>query len=393
MIGLQARSRTNPPFDFRRLMLQYPQSYGYTGVGETDFTQGIPPYVLGGGTPAFDDSKLSKIGVPISMAPFSPDIKDSMAQTWNLTFERQLPSKIGLRLSYVGTKGSNLQIIEPINTAAPASTMPGVSTQNRRTNPIYGDIATLQTYGFSNSHQFQAEVRRNMSRGLTMQAFYAWNRTLANTEYSAGSSAPTTILGDRASGIAGRDDRIRAEYASSSGYPLHQFTMNFLWDLPFGPNQRWAVSNNALVSRLLGGWQLAANAGMRSGMFMSYATRNATRWQTGDPNLPRSEQTVARYFDASVFVPATDSNGKAIDYYVVGKRPGRNNIEGPGFKNMDLSLFKNTPIHERLNLRITLDAFNVFNHPSWGQPNATTGRITSMASSPRLLQFGARLEF
>jgi hypothetical protein len=37
--------------------------------------------------------------------------------------------------------------------------------------------------------------------------------------------------------------------------------------------------------------------------------------------------------------------------------------------------------------------FNVFNHPSWGMPNATTGAITSMASSPRLFQFGARLEF
>jgi hypothetical protein len=60
---------------------------------------------------------------------------------------------------------------------------------------------------------------------------------------------------------------------------------------------------------------------------------------------------------------------------------------------MDMSLFKNTRISETVNFRVMLDAFNVFNHPSWGLPNATSGAITGMASSPRLLQFGARLEF
>ena len=125
---------------------------------------------------------------------------------------------------------------------------------------------------------------------------------------------------------------------------------------------------------------------------MSYGIRNTTRWQTGDPNLPKDEQTVARYFDTSVFVHAVDDNGKPIDYYT-DKRPGRDTIVGPGFRGIDFSLFKNTRIWESVNLRLTVDMFNVFNHPSWGMPNATTGRITSMASSPRLFQFGARFEF
>ncbi len=391
LIGLQARSRTNPPFDYRRLMINYP-TYDYSFVGQKDFTEAIPPYVLGGGTLAFDNSTLASIGIPISMSPFSPNMKDSMAQSWNLTLERQLPADIGVRLSYVGTRGSNLQIIDPINTAAPQSTMPGVSVQNRRVNPIFGDIGTLEAYGFSNSHQLQAEVRRNILRGLTFQAFYAWNRTLSNTEFSAGGSAPTTILGDRQSGITSLDDRIRLEYANSSAYPIHQFTANFLWDLPFGPNARWGHTTNGFLSRLIGGWQIAALGGMRSGMFMSYGTRNTTKWQTGNPNLPRDQQTVNRYFDTSVFVTALDSNGKPVDTYT-SKRPGRNTIVGPGFQNMDMSVFKNTRIAERVNLRLMVDSFNVFNHPSWGMPNATSGKITGMASSPRLFQFGARLEF
>ena len=392
LITLQARSRTNPPFDFRRLMVKYPSSYDYSGVGQTEFTQGIPPYVLGGGTLAFDDSSLSEIGVPISMAPFAPDMKDSLAQSWNFTLERQILSRTGLRLSYVGTKGSNLQIVEPVNTAAPQSAMPGVSTQNRRADPIYGDVGTLTFLGYSISHQFQAEVKRDVSRGLTLQAFYALNRSINTSDYSAGSSAALTILGDRQSGIASQADRIRLERATSSSYPIHQFTFNLLWELPFGPGQRFGAQSNGVVSRLIGGWQAAASGGARSGLFFSYGTRNTTRWQVRDPNLPKDQQTVDRYFDTAAFVAALDGSGRPIDFYTSG-RPGRNNIVGPGFSGVDFSIFKNTRIVERLNLRLAVDAFNVFNHPCWGLPNNVNGRITSMATSPRLFQFGARLEF
>ncbi|HVN79312.1 MAG TPA: TonB-dependent receptor [Terriglobia bacterium] len=386
MIGLQSRSRTNPPFDYRRLMKEYPPSYDYSGVGQTEFTQGIPPYVLGGGTLAFDDTNLV-IGVPVSMAPFSPHMKDSMAQSWNFTLERQLFSKTGLRLSYVGTHGSNLQMIEPINTAAPASTMPGVSTQNRRVNPVYSDIGTLETYGYSNSHQLQAEVRRNVARGLTLQAFYAWNRSLASTEFATGGGS-TQILGDRQSGIASQDDRIGLEYATSSAYPANQFTFNFLYDLPFGPNQRWGTSTNPIVSRIIGGWQAAALGSIRSGFYLTYANRAQPGVvQVSDPNLSADQRTINKWFDTSAFVRYA-----GVDTILDG-RPGRNTIIGPGYRNMDFSVFKNTRIYERLNLRLTVDMFNVFNHPSWGNPNLVNGRITSMASSPRLFQFGARLDF
>ncbi len=155
------------------------------------------------------------------------------------------------------------------------------------------------------------------------------------------------------------------EYATSSSYPLHQVTVNFLYDLPFGPNQRWGAGTNRFVSALIGGWQAAANATMRSGLFMSYGTRNTTRWQVKDPNLPKEKQTVAKYFDTTAFVPAVDANGKPVDYYT-SKRPGRNTIVGPGFRGFDMSIFKNTRIVERVNLRLVVDVFNLFNHPSWG---------------------------
>jgi hypothetical protein len=44
---------------------------------------------------------------------------------------------------------------------------------------------------------------------------------------------------------------------------------------------------------------------------------------------------------------------------------------------MDLALVKNTKISERLNLQIRADAFDVFNHPNYGQPGASGGFLAA----------------
>ena len=44
---------------------------------------------------------------------------------------------------------------------------------------------------------------------------------------------------------------------------------------------------------------------------------------------------------------------------------------------MDLSLVKNTKITEKLNLQLRADAFDVFNHPNYGQPGTSGGFLAS----------------
>jgi hypothetical protein len=56
---------------------------------------------------------------------------------------------------------------------------------------------------------------------------------------------------------------------------------------------------------------------------------------------------------------------------------GRNSVYGPGFTNMDLALVKNTKISENLNLQMRADAFDVFNHPNYGQPGASGGFLAA----------------
>jgi hypothetical protein len=80
--------------------------------------------------------------------------------------------------------------------------------------------------------------------------------------------------------------------------------------------------------------------------------------------------------------------------YNTGLNPFRNQVApGPRQWNQDASLFKNIEIHERLNLRLTVDFFNVFNHP--GNPNSvgSTGFLNCQSSgdTPRTMQLSGRL--
>jgi hypothetical protein len=76
----------------------------------------------------------------------------------------------------------------------------------------------------------------------------------------------------------------------------------------------------------------------------------------------------------------------------------RNGFVGPKFFNIDSSLSRSFPLHEALALTLRLEAFNVLNHPNFGNPAANVasptgfGKISS-AQAPRIFQAAAKITF
>jgi hypothetical protein len=76
----------------------------------------------------------------------------------------------------------------------------------------------------------------------------------------------------------------------------------------------------------------------------------------------------------------------------------RNLIFGPGQKNIDISFIKLLPFSERFRGEFRTELFNVFNWVNYANPGntlgtATFGRITSVSSGPRVVQFAFKLSF
>ena len=78
---------------------------------------------------------------------------------------------------------------------------------------------------------------------------------------------------------------------------------------------------------------------------------------------------------------------------------GRDRLRTVPFWNVDLSIFRQFPIKEKLRLEFRVESFNLPNHPILGQPAndmadaANFGRITNTANSSRTLQLGAKIIF
>jgi hypothetical protein len=77
---------------------------------------------------------------------------------------------------------------------------------------------------------------------------------------------------------------------------------------------------------------------------------------------------------------------------------GRNNLYGPGFKDLDLGLFRNIKFERGWVFQLRGEATNALNWVSLSNPTANLGsgndgKITSAAGTQRILQVGGRLTF
>jgi hypothetical protein len=104
--------------------------------------------------------------------------------------------------------------------------------------------------------------------------------------------------------------------------------------------------------------------------------------------------TQAQWFNPNAFVVPTEGTFGNL---------GRGTFAGPGLADVDMSVFKNTALSERVKLQFRAEFFNLLNRTNLGYPNATVfsgtavsasaGLITTLATTPRQIQFGLKLIF
>ena len=101
--------------------------------------------------------------------------------------------------------------------------------------------------------------------------------------------------------------------------------------------------------------------------------------------------TVPAAWNTTTFIP----NPSQLTYGMA-----RNSIPGIGTVNLDLALAKKTPLfRERLTSEFRVEAFNLFNHTEFTNPNTSRtsplfGQVTAVnATGPRVLQLALRIQF
>jgi hypothetical protein len=197
------------------------------------------------------------------------------------------------------------------------------------------------------------------------------------------------------------------------------FTASVGYELPFGPGKPWL--GHGAAGNLLGGWQVNAIATLRGGFPTDIRTNvlppifntfNVPDRVAGQPMVV-DKWSVDSYFNPGAFtVPGTapSTTGAAIQKF---GDSARRVARGPGSKNADVSVFKNTRITERSMLQFRAEFFNFTNTPTFYLPaassptltcigpaggacnasNASFGKLTSGTATGRQIQFGLKLYF
>jgi hypothetical protein len=331
-----------------------------------------------------------KFPANLAVQTLDPSYNPGYTQTWNFTLERQISRDTAVSAAYVGNHFLGSLSGLNLNTAVygPGATL--ANEQARKLYPAFGDIATAAGYNHGMYHGLQMQFTKRPSRGLTMQASYAFSKELDIN--SSGQNGGT------AGELPRNPLNVNLDKGPADFDVHHSLKGSLLYDPPK------LVSGSRALRAFANGWQINTIFVARTG-FPFTCRSGGDNSLTGighdscdqvlaDTSRPAGVDPVLQWF-----------NPKAFTQNAVGTlgQTGRGILRRPGAYNVDLSLFRRIRLGERLQAEFRAEAFNVLNHAnldlfymsagaSQTVTSATFGRITH-ASDPRLIQLALKLRF
>ena len=346
---------------------------------------------------AFSQAAASGTVSPNNVAP---DFRNPQIQSYSLLLQHQVSSTLGAQLGYIGSKGTHLQMLlnenQPVSGVLPHTTLSATSPidPGKKLNTIL----TSSSVGNGNYNALWATLNKQFGHNLQFSTSYTWSKSLDYNSYniaSTGYGTPQNSLNPR------------GDYGPSDFDVRDRWVLSGVYSLPFKGN------------RFIQGWQVSNIDSLQTG---NPFTVHTTLANNGIAGLTRPNVNGAIHYEHQLL--RTSSNVQYIPQAVCGttvtsgcvfSSPGtafgnetRGEYTGPGFEDVDFSVAKDTNITERVVFNLRTDAFNLLNHPNFGQPSSifapggapgTFGQLTSTRfpvgdfGSSRQIQVSATVSF
>jgi hypothetical protein len=310
-------------------------------------------YTIVSGQPIFNTGAASVVGI------FSVDPKFRTPYTYNyqLGIEQSLGSRAVFSLGYVGSNSRKQITLADIN-QTPLNAASATPVQSSRPYysqyPNYGVINQVKSNGDANYNSLQTTLRTRDYHGLSTVLNYTWAHNLDDM----------TVYRSRLP----QDSRnLNGAYGNSDYGTRNDFNGAVFYNLPrLGHGPEWLSS----------GWQVNGAVSFHGGLPFNIATSSdnsgtGEKYQRpnaiGNPYAGVTHTIVSsgiQWINAAAFTtPAAGTFGDLR----------RNQVFGPGYGDIDLSVFKNTKIWERVTLQLRAEMFNLYNRNNYAQPGGTFG--------------------
>jgi hypothetical protein len=391
-------------------------------TGNPPFTTAVSYSNSAAPQPLSDIYAAAKGASGFALGYVNPNLRNAYVEDFNLNIQQALPWTMVGTIGYFGSTGHHLLIVTNPNQATGVPGSPRPYTTLAATSPIApgasiaSNITERNSIGYSNYNALWVTLAKTFSHGMQFNTNYEWAKSM-----------DINSLGSQGGAVLPDSTNPAENYGLSDFDVRHHFAGTAIYDLPFHRN-RW-----------VDGFQLSGIFQYQTGNPVNIvASSSGYNGNSGliRPNLlgpiSRSKVQVAgqsyiQYFQnpgglayAGNVCDLTNYTS-ACHLQVVGTQPsatgataptvytGLGNIQrnygtGPGYADWDLSGQKETRIAKGLSFILRADAFDILNHPNFGQPanNVQSGAFgqitatrfaTSDGGSSRQLQISGKFTF
>jgi hypothetical protein len=291
-----------------------------------------------------------------------------------LNVQRQLSANWAVEVGYLGSQSRHLYGFQNINQALPG---PLNSINSRRPFANFGVLSFVNDVFKASYNSGSVKLTRRFSKGFSLTTNYTFAKSIDNASGTRTQGLDTLFPQDSSC--------LECERGLSSFDVRHRWVLGTVYDLPIGRGKLLGI-NNSVANAFVGGWQLSTNSTIQSGVpqTLTIGINNAgtnnplpdrpsySGVGTGYLENPTPTSQGLRWFDPASFIVSPQGTFGNV---------GRNTMITPHFQSIDMALAKRftMPYSEHHTLQLRVEAFNVFNHPTWGAPN---GNILAGAAFP-----------
>jgi Carboxypeptidase regulatory-like domain len=379
---LWSASKTNfaPRFGFSYVIQQTPGEetvlHGgggiFYGLGDQQGAQGTLGFPYGrseylyGAAGAYPLSQAAAAPIPFTTNPpytfvfaFDPNLRDPRVYMWNASLEQHLGETRVFQITYAGNHGSDLLRNEMLQPAMGA-------------NPNFSYLDVITNNDYSNYNALQAQLKQNPWHNLQYLVSYTWSHALDNGS-SVALPLPYHTVYSPSLDYGDSDYDVHSTITTAISYalpkvkegnPFVKYAANgWAFDSLFRANSASPINFTTGVFAFGLEWNETA-ANQRPNVVPNvplYLTGSACTAANGGMNCPGGRAFNAAHFST----PASSFSQGDL---------GRNVYRGFDVWQEDIALRRDFPIHDRVDLLFRAEAFNVLNHPLFGDVGVNDGR-------------------
>jgi hypothetical protein len=318
---------------------------------------------------------MSPANLPVSF--IARDADNPYVQSYSTQIQRDFYWDTVLSVGYVGNVGRFIPFFAETNASLPGNGIPGL--------PLFpaGRFASTLLYNnalTNNYNSLQVSLNKRFAKGLTFTTAYTYGNALGYTAANGQLLEPLNL---------------HSNYGPLPYNRRHLFTLSHLWEVPW-----FRHASNPYMRHVLGGWQVNGILNWQTGLPITVVADPITCNCPGSVALPSLNGTVSPYLDSSRPFFLNPAAFSLTPGSLTGNLTRAALRFQPNWTNYNLSVFKTFRIHERYNLELRGEGYNIGSNTNWALPvpnlqSANFGRSLNYepGSGPRQFNVAARILF